>query len=426
MWRKSRQGGNNVFDGSGIDGFGVTPPAPQKARFGIYVHVPFCARVCPYCDFTKTGKFSRDDVDGFFAGAEQQLKALLDQYAPGAKVTTLYMGGGTPSLFPAAWYERLIRTVADRFEIEELTLESNPWGLTRDRLQDYHAVGFRRLTVGGQSLCPQVLSTLGRRHKPEGVLRALEDATAVGFEDIHADLIFGLRPGLRTVAVEDEVAALAAAGATGISAYSLTLEPRTRLYDSGLADEEVACSEYRRIRESCLSRGMRQLEVANFGLREARHNNVYWFGHPYLGVGTGAHGLVPATPEWPFGRRYSVGKDIAEHAPGDDMLPFREESERLFALSWEEPRTLQEYLDEMVFTLLRTPTGIPWHWLERTVPGVASRDILSDGVIAKAVEGGRLAADAHGLALVGSEYLLCDRWAVHLARLLDRLRSRTQ
>lgn len=395
----------------------VPLPSGQTSAFGIYIHVPFCAGVCPYCDFTKTGSFTAGDVEVFFSLANQQLGDLLAVYAPSRGSVTLYLGGGTPGMFPAWRYEALVRAVTSRYTVEEFTVEMNPHQVSAARLDAFYQLGVRRLTLGVQSLDPGVLKALGRRHKPEMALQAIEQAALAGMSDIHVDVIFGLRPGLRLMPIKQEVEALLRAGATGISAYALTLEERTRLWGSGLVDSDNAVDDYQAIVETCGRWGLVQLEVANFGRGLAKHNNVYWYGYPYLGVGTGAHGLVGPASAHPFGRRYRVGACPVEQAPGDDKLPFALNGEGLFELEWESPRTRREQLFELVLTLLRTPDGLPRVWLEREDSRIIEC-ILSDVRVLRGIEEGRLASDERGLRLVGLEFLLADAWATHLIQVL--------
>jgi oxygen-independent coproporphyrinogen-3 oxidase len=253
-------------------------------------------------------------------------------------------------------------------------------------------------------------------------LEAVRTARAAGFDQVQVDLIYGLRSGERTTRLDGEIRDFVAAGATGISGYALSLEKRTRLFCSDIADEDVAAQEYVTMQKTCLELGMKQNETSNFSFFEAKHNNIYWYGWPYLGVGTAAHGLMPPTADHPFGRRYAVGEVRDEIAPGNDFLPYKQIAEKLFDVKWEASRTEDDYLHEMIFTLLRTPHGIPFSWLQKHTSSDVASVLKQDSKIARACEEGRLCCDEHSLRLLGSEFLLGDSWALHVLAIADQMR----
>jgi oxygen-independent coproporphyrinogen-3 oxidase len=392
---------------------GIPMPA-QDARFGIYVHVPFCTSICTYCDFVKTGNFDSKDASIFFEQCLYQLRGIIAETEFPGRVCTLYFGGGTPGLFPAARFESLIAEVARHFVIEECTLETNPALTTPKRFAEFKTAGIDRVTIGAQSLCPHVLQVFGRRHAPHEALLSIEAARRAGFEQVQVDLIYGLKRGERTTRVTDEVSSFVGAGATGISAYALSLEKRTRLYGSELTSDDEAAKEYSELRSACISHGMKQNETSNFSFFEAKHNNIYWYGWPYVGVGTGAHGLLPPTPDHPWGRRYSVGNLLNEISPGNDFLPFKKFGNELFRMKWESERTRDDYFSELIFTLLRTPQGIPFGWLRDFCGTHVENTWRLDAQIGRAVLEGRLLLNDERIALMNDEFLLGDAWALHL------------
>lgn len=392
---------------------------PQKSRLGIYVHVPFCPHICPYCDFTKTSAFSKRDTDAFFSHALTQLDALIELAPEKSSHCTLYFGGGTPGLFGAKAFAPFLARVKERFTVEECTLETNPFTNQRGAFDAWAAAGIDRLTLGAQSLCPRVLKALGRKHTPDDVLKNIAWARAAGFSQVQIDLIYGLRPGLRSRSVSSEVETLIAAGGTGISGYALTLEERTAMRGSNLAHDDTAADEFEELHAACASRGLAHLETSNFSFYEAMHNNIYWYGAPYLGIGTGAHGLLPPRIGHPYGLRYRVGRVPKERAQGDDDLPFAQGAPHLFALEYEETRTRERYLDEMVFTLLRTPHGLPAAWLRK----YGGEDVLArmdrDPKIAQGRERGSLTLDDEGLRLAWREKIRGDAWALHICGFIE-------
>jgi oxygen-independent coproporphyrinogen-3 oxidase len=254
----------------------------------------------------------------------------------------------------------------------------------------------------------------------------LEAARTAGIGRVQVDLIYGLRPGVRSRSLSDEIGELVAAGATGISAYALTVEERTAFgREPARADDDAAAREYAELMDACQAAGLRQLETSNFGVDEARHNNIYWYGLPYLGLGTGAHGLTPPSSDLPFGRRYRIGDVPRSRAPGDDDLPFEDPSSSaaLLAPRPEEPRTHAQYVDEGVFTFLRTPVGLPLSWLSHHTSLDAVEKMRCDARVRRGVEEGRLAFRPHpeggeALHVEPPEKIRGDAWCALVAGLL--------
>ena len=351
----------------------VLPPLPhQKSKIGFYFHVPFCPHICPYCDFVKTSRFTRKDVEAYFQSMRRQLKKILDQFSnhPALLETThctVYFGGGTPSLFPKRYYEPFLQILSEKFELEEVSIETNPFTNKENFILDYAHLGVNRVTLGAQSLCEGTLKILGRRHTSQNILNNISWLKEAGIEQIQVDLIYGLKTK-RSLSITEEVRTLIDAGATGISAYGLTIEARTvfgQAKKTKLADDEVAIREYSELLDICKTLGLQQIETSNFSFSPAKHNQIYWSGYPYFGVGTGAHGLLPQTEEHPYGQRYRVGDIFKEISPGNDKLIFREQNEcdNNFKLLYESQRSKKDMLEELIFTLLRTKDGIPLTWL---------------------------------------------------------------
>jgi oxygen-independent coproporphyrinogen-3 oxidase len=268
------------------------------------VHFPFCAHRCPYCDFAVT-------TDRPPAGTRylQAVLRELELRAPrfaGLRPASLYVGGGTPSLWDPADVTALVSALRDRLGLPstaEVTIEANPDSVDEARAAAWRAAGVNRVSIGVQSFDPVVLRKLGRRHSPEDAARAVEIAVAA-FPNVSVDLIYGGRHS--TVATAREDAARAAAlGAAHVSAYALTLEgdvlaeevPFARLARTGklaFPGEEEAVAQARAIRAALRRAGLRRYEVSNFarpGL-ESVHNGLYWAGASYLGLGAGAVGCL--------------------------------------------------------------------------------------------------------------------------------------
>ena len=388
--------------------YAVPSRVPGKSRLGVYVHVPFCAHICPYCDFVKTSRFSRRGAQAYFGRCLEQAKALLGEVPPGE--ITVYFGGGTPGLFPGDMYAPLLEFLASKFTLEEVTLETNPLTNRPSLLAGYRALGVGRITLGAQALHGGALDALGRRHTPADVLRSLEVATREGLTSIQVDLMYGAEvPGRR---LGEEVAQLVAHGATGISLYGLTVESRTEFARRGVqVDEGRFCREYAEAADACESLGLVPQEISNFSAVPCVHNALYWSGLPYIGIGTGAHGFLHTAP---YGQRYRVGNSsFPARSPGDDVLDM-DDPGALFSVHPEPPRTKEEAVREMVFTLLRTPKGIPRAFFLSM--GLA----LPQDVLAEPLATGGLVWDGEDLRLGGrAEHLRADYWAGRVDRALQ-------
>lgn len=384
----------------------------QQAKLGFYFHIPFCPHICPYCDFIKTSKFTKKDVSIYFSELLAQLEyfiSLIPEYYN--QNVTIYFGGGTPGLFEASYYEKFFKIISNYFIIEEATLETNPLTNYERRLNEYFQLGFNRITLGAQSLCQSVLNFLGRKHTSKNILDNINWACKAGFKNIQVDLIYGLKNGIRTIPIQNEIELIYEAGCSGISAYALTLEKRTLFGKTDYANEDIAVNEYFEILKKCKDIGFTQLETSNFSALEAKHNNIYWYGYPYIGIGTGAHGLLPSSSKFPYGIRYKIGNETNEvYELGNDKLIFSDEKIRKnnFSIIYDSVRSKKEYVEEMIFTLLRTPNGIPYEWLNNI--GINKSVFLQNIKIQRAIIEGRILELDSSIALSPEEKIRGDAW----------------
>lgn len=270
------------------------PPLPTSEPFGVYVHIPFCAARCGYCDFatwTDRAHLVDDYVDACITDLTRR---VTDDAVPHA--TTVFFGGGTPSLIPA---EQLLRIldVIPRATGAEVTVECNPDAADLAKLQAYHAGGVTRLSFGVQSLRPHVLAFLDRTHDPENVERAVDAGRSAGFETFNLDLIYG-SPG---ESIDDWRATLDGALALApphLSAYALTVEPGTPLGQrvaGGSApppDDDDQAAKYDLADDMLGAAGLDWYEVSNWSRpgHECRHNVDVWRSAEYLPIGCAAHG----------------------------------------------------------------------------------------------------------------------------------------
>ncbi|WP_328841808.1 radical SAM family heme chaperone HemW [Nakamurella leprariae] len=297
---------------------------PDQASVGeadrslsFYLHVPFCATRCGYCDFNTytAGELGSD------ASAQSWLDACLAEIDLAAKVlgsgptggtrpvSTVFVGGGTPSLVGAGPLTGLLRAIADRFPLApdvEVTTEANPESTDPALLDALRAGGYTRLSLGMQSTSSRVLQVLDRRHTPGRPLEVVAHARAAGFEHVNLDLIYGT-PGERDQDFADSLAAAIASGVDHVSAYSLIVEPGTRMARAvrtgalPMPDEDVLADRYLLAEQALSDAGFAWYEVSNWARTRqgrCRHNLAYWTGGDWWGVGPGAHSHVGGVRWW--------------------------------------------------------------------------------------------------------------------------------
>lgn len=267
----------------------------NPAAVGLYIHVPYCASLCGYCDF-----FRIECESGIPEGFEDLILAEARLYAENAPLLldTVFFGGGTPSLLQPERLAKLmggLRAVFQWAPSPEVTLEANPETITVDRLAGWRAAGVTRLSVGVQSLSPAVLSSLERRATAEVALRALALSVEAGYEHVSADCMTAV-PGQRTDDLQSTLDALTALPLDHLSVYSLELHPRTRLWESvlrgerALPEEDEAADLYLWVHDHLLRAGFEHYEVSNFARPGGRcsHNLRYWQGGETIGLGPSA------------------------------------------------------------------------------------------------------------------------------------------
>jgi putative oxygen-independent coproporphyrinogen III oxidase len=266
----------------------------------LYVHIPWCLKKCPYCDFNShavRGPLGdlpqRRYVDALIADLEASLPLVW-----GRRIHTIFIGGGTPSLFEPGEIERLIAAIRARLPIEpgcEITLEANPGTFERDRFRAFRAAGITRLSIGVQSFDDASLVALGRVHDGAQARAAIEEAK-LAFETFNLDLMYAL-PGQTLAGCDADLATALSFEPPHLSVYQLTLEPNTFFATHpppALPDDDLASAMLDRIVERTAARGLERYEVSAYALpaHRARHNLNYWEFGDYLGIGAGAHGKL--------------------------------------------------------------------------------------------------------------------------------------
>src|SRR6266851_3957429 len=280
--------------------------------FGVYLHWPFCLSKCPYCDFNSHVRHAAIDEARFLRAFTTEIAATAAR-VPGRMVSTIFFGGGTPSLMQPATVGAILDAVARHWSIApdaEITLEANPTSVEATRFRGYRAAGVNRVSLGVQALDDASLKELGRLHSAREALAAVAIARSV-FERTSFDLIYA-RPRQTPAAWAAELRRAIAEAAEHLSLYQLTIEQDTpffALHKAGklvVPDEDAARALYDTTREICAGAGLPAYEVSNHARpgAECRHNLVYWRGHEYAGIGPGAHGRLDLD-----GERYATATE---------------------------------------------------------------------------------------------------------------------
>jgi len=274
--------------------------AADPTPFGVYIHWPFCLSKCPYCDFNSHVRHVAIDETRYVAAFAAEIAATAAR-APGRTVSTIFFGGGTPSLMQPQTVAAILDAIARHWVLApdvEITLEANPSSVEATRFRGYRAAGVNRVSLGVQSLDDAVLKQLGRLHTVREALDAVAVARGI-FERYSFDLIYA-RPGQSVAAWRAELSRAIAEAAEHLSLYQLTIEPDTpfaALHAGGklvLPDDDLGRDLYDLTLDDCASAGLPAYEVSNHARpgAECRHNLVYWRYGEYAGIGPGAHGRL--------------------------------------------------------------------------------------------------------------------------------------
>ena len=260
----------------------------------VYVHFPWCVKKCPYCDFNSHPLKSPLDEAGYLSALESDLRAQLE--TTGKAVSSVFFGGGTPSLFAPKVFARILEVLQPRLKADaEITLEANPGTTEHRNLGDYRLAGINRLSLGAQSFNNHHLARLGRIHGADDIVRSFENARNGGFDNINLDVMYGLGGQTAAQAADDLQSALALQP-EHMSWYQLTIEPRTEFAANPprLPGETVLGQIERDGHELLAAHGFQRYEVSAYGKpgRRCAHNRNYWRFGDYLGVGAGSHGKL--------------------------------------------------------------------------------------------------------------------------------------
>jgi oxygen-independent coproporphyrinogen-3 oxidase len=369
---------------------------------GIYIHIPFCKQKCTYCDFHFSTSFA--DYRTKMVQSLRDEIILRSSYLVDSTLTSVYLGGGTPSILNADELQIIFTALHANFQLSktcEVTLEANPDDITQDNLQHWKSVGINRLSIGLQSFREEDLRWMNRAHSVSDALKCVPLAQEYGFDNISIDLIYGL-PNLSAEDWAQHLNTAISMRVQHISAYCLTVEEKTVLKKMVQAkkiqpaNEEVQSEQYMELSQTLRKNGFEHYEISNFCLpgKAAVHNSNYWKGKQYLGIGPSAHSFNGTSRRWNIANNQKYMQLIGKNN------------------GWfeQEELTTKDQWNELLLTGLRTSTGTNYAQLSALHP-------LSEQFTKKVDEftvNGWLITRDHHLVLTDSGRLLADFIAAEL------------
>jgi oxygen-independent coproporphyrinogen-3 oxidase len=333
---------------------------------GIYIHIPFCKKACHYCNFhfSTSLVLQKDFTNALLSEIELQ-KNYLDE-----PVSTIYFGGGTPSLMPSDQLAMVLQKLSSTFNIEsklEITLEANPDDITKDKLKEWKALGINRLSIGIQSFFEDDLQWMNRAHNAEQAINCIHLAQSEGFNNLTIDLIYGT-PSLTNPHWRQNVQQAIELNIPHLSCYALTVEPKTAL-EKLIANKKLQPVDFDKqavhfemLMEQTEQAGYEHYEISNFAKPgfESKHNSSYWKGKSYLGLGPSAHSFNGNSRQWNVANNALYIESLK-----NNKVPFEKEE-----------LNNEQQLNEYIMTSLRTKKGISVNEIESRF-GVASLIKLS-------------------------------------------------
>ncbi|HNR09328.1 MAG TPA: radical SAM family heme chaperone HemW [Saprospiraceae bacterium] len=322
---------------------------PFTGMAGLYIHIPFCKQACTYCNFHFSTNLKY--TDELVTALHREL-AQRKTFLPGRRISTIYFGGGTPSLLRAGQIKSLISDIQAWYEVDpepEVTLEANPDDLNPLYLHQVREAGINRLSIGVQSFFDEDLKFMRRAHHSRQALDSIRMSREAGFENITIDLIYGI-PGSSMDQWRQNLFQAFELEVPHLSCYALTVEPRTILSDwikkgkAAVPEEEETIRQFEFLMEEAERRGWRHYEISNFAKAgfESRHNSSYWEGTEYLGIGPSAHSYREGERQWNVANNHLYLKALAEGLP-------HYESEQL---------SRENIYNEYILTRIRTAAGL--------------------------------------------------------------------
>lgn len=355
----------------------------------IYFHIPFCKRLCGYCDFYRSVKlkYMPEVVESMRAELNAERDFIHDK-----AVRTIYFGGGTPSLLAPGEIERFVQQAKQLFDcsqLEEVTIEVNPDDITPEYIAELRKTSVNRISIGVQSLDDEVLKFMGRRHSAEQAVKAVKMLQEAGYNNISVDVIFGIE-SCGAGAMQKTLQGVLAMNVQHISAYHLTIEENTRFGrmlsrgELNEVEEERSEAEFLQVHNSLTQAGFEHYEVSNYALQgfRSKHNSSYWRGVEYLGIGPGAHSFNGEVRRW-------CKQDVEEYICGVEYG-----SEEL---------SQRDKFNEYVMTSLRCAEGLSLEKAERDF-GASERERLECEASKKELE--HLLINDNGVLRIAPENML--------------------
>ena len=358
-----------ALDRPGAVKLAVLPP------LALYVHIPWCVRKCPYCDFNsheRAGSLpQREYVDRLMHDIEASLPSIW-----GRRIVSVFIGGGTPSLFSPESIDALLSGVRARLQVEphaEITLEANPGTVEAARFRGFRDAGVNRISIGVQSFDDRMLAALGRIHGAAEARRAI-DAALASFDNVNLDLMYGLPAQTEAMARADLQQAIAC-GVPHVSAYQLTIEPNTVFYSRPpqLPQHDATADMQLAAEEALAAAGYEHYETSAFArpARRCRHNLNYWEFGDYLGIGAGAHGKISFADRVTRHERAKQPREYMEKEPG-----FSEQTVAPAELPFEFMLNALRLVDGFDVKLFNERTGLPLSSIEARLLEAESKGLL--------------------------------------------------
>ena len=398
----------------------------MSRQFGIYIHIPFCAAVCHYCDFIKSAQYHGQFQQAYLRRLTSVLTAAKKRHPlsdPENRVTSIFFGGGTPSLL-GDFYAPLMHTLTSlQSEGCEITLEANPMDCTKEAVKKWKSLGFNRLSLGIQTLDNHGLAFLTRDHRERDIRIALTNALEY-FENVNIDLIYGWQGQSLKSWIKD-LNWVTQSNITHVSAYHLTFEPRTvigRRYFRGIIPkvrDEALEEFYRHAKEQFEAFGFQHDEISNWSRPNwsCQHNWIYWQDKTFISFGPGSHGYLSEADT--IGTRYffsphipRFGKHIPLEDTEGDFLSFLKQ----LGAKIESSRSVDDWLAEYIGSGLRTKKGI---CLSR-VATLSDRHFNPTGLMKRALDEGLLSQKGSRLLLHDNEWFRETAWSLEALRSLQR------
>ena len=318
---------------------------------GIYIHIPFCKQACSYCNFHFSTSLSQKDA--FINALQKEIKIAGNAAEAHKNIDTIYFGGGTPSLLSKLAIQEILNTIYEKFDVHaaaEITLEANPDDINKEILAQWQLMGINRLSLGVQSFNEAELQWMNRAHNAMQSIQSIDDILSAGFTNFSVDLIYG-SPLLSNEDFIKNIDTVLSKNIPHLSAYALTVEPKTALFSlinkkkSAPVDEARQAEQFDMLVKMMEAAGYEQYEISNFawpGFR-SRHNSSYWQGKAYYGFGPAAHSFDGNNiRRWNIANNALYIKSIEEQ-----IIPFEEEK-----------LTLTQQLNERIMISLRTMEGL--------------------------------------------------------------------